>query len=85
MFLHKYKVGDEVFYRLSQQSKPGKTISLEVSDWKARIPENKVSQSLEKINSMFSGDEATTEIKEEKVKTKASLHNIIRATANRMK
>ena len=84
MFVHKYKVGDETFYRVSPQSKPGKTITLEVDAWKGKVSEKTVSQYIAKIESFIANPEEAPKEETPKKEKKVALHKVFSSIAHKM-
>jgi hypothetical protein len=85
MYIHKYKIGDEVFFRVTKTAaRPSKNVTITFDEWKGYSSGSAVQNTLKFLNSLsFSKDEAeeTPGAKgpvEEKPIKKSSLASLIR-------
>lgn len=69
MYLHKYKIESDTFYRISSEvSKPSGTIMLSVANWKGRVPgSGKIKSSLQIIEKAFKEEPEKPKEPEKKV------------------
>ena len=85
MYIHKYKIGEEVFFRVTKTAaRPSKNVTITFDEWKGYSSGSAVQNTLKFLNSLsFSKDEAeeTPEAKgleEKKPIKKSSIASMIR-------
>ena len=85
MYIHKYKVGDDIFFRVTKSAaRPSKNITITFDEWKGYSSGSVVNNALKFLNSLiFSKEKA--ELKEEQKEKKAyAISASLRAMANRV-
>ena len=63
MYIHKYKIGEEVFFRVTKTAaRPSKNVTITFEEWKGYSSGSAVQNTLKFLNSLsFSKDEAEVE------------------------
>jgi hypothetical protein len=83
MYIHKYKIGDEVFFRVTKSAaRPSKNQTITFDEWRGYSSGSAVSNALKFLNSLTFSKEKE-ELKEPEKKAFA-ISNSLRVMANRV-
>jgi len=81
MFIHKYKINDETFYRVTgSAARPSKSMTINVDDWQGYSSGSSVTNAVKFLNSLTFSHEEKEPAKEEKGK-KANLSSLVKRVA----
>jgi hypothetical protein len=83
MYIHKYQIGDEIFYRVTKSAaRPSKNLTITFDEWRGYSSGSSVNNALKFLDSLTFSKEKQEEKKEPKEK-KAGISGLLKILADR--